>query len=128
MPLERTRRCKVNINFSNFETIAINLFHDPLEIGLRDLRNLGQLIHAVKSAEPLLYRIMAMTLFSPIPTTERKVAESAPLSSINPERTGSGSEKLHKAARDRPPNRRSYSKPENPLRPEDLRKDPDNGQ
>ena len=36
---------------------------------------------------------MAMTLFSPIPTTERKVAESAPLSSINPERTGSGSGK-----------------------------------
>ena len=53
MPLERTRRCKVNINFSNFETIAVNLFHDPLEIGLRDLWNLGQLIHAVKSAEPL---------------------------------------------------------------------------
>ena len=53
MPLERTRRSKVNINFSNFETIAVNLFHDPLEIGLRDLRNLGKLIHAVKSAEPL---------------------------------------------------------------------------
>ena len=94
MPLERTRRCKVNINFSNFETIAVNLFHDPLEIGLRDLRNLGQLIHAVKSAEPLPVSNNGHDALSPIPTTERKVAESAPLSSINPERTGSGFGKI----------------------------------
>lgn len=94
MPLERTRRCKVNINFSNFETIAINLFHDPLEIGLRDLRNLGQLIHAVKSAEPLPVSDNGHDALLTDPDYRAQGRRIGPLSSINPERTGSGSGKI----------------------------------
>ena len=48
---QRFRACKVNINFPNFATVAVNLFQNFFVVALRDARNLCELLHADESAE-----------------------------------------------------------------------------